>query len=114
MSEQLKVCADLSNQDRCQFAKIVEEEGKYQTISFQAKTKNGFPDLSVISNVHTSFDTTCLCVYCIHPSYSKGKFIEGIEPYFPCTIPSDCPLNNCSDEEVKESRFKRFRKLFIK
>ena len=92
MSEQRKVCAESFYEGRnCRYAKIVEEKGEYPVITFQAKEKNGAPDFSTMHNVKTRVDTSCFCVYCTHPSYSKEKLIGNVEPYFSCYAPNDCP-----------------------
>ena len=117
LSEQWKVCADFCHGNRnCHYAKIVEENGEYQVITFQAKERNGNPDLTTMHNVKTRVDTTCLCVYCTHPNYPEEKFIGSVEPYFPCPVPSDCPLQKqCeSATDKKPTLLERVKSFFIK
>lgn len=117
MNEQQKVCADFCYENRnCHYSKIVEEPGEYPVITFQAKEKNGTPDLTTMHNVKTRVDTTCWCVYCTHPSYPKEKFIGSAEPYFPCHVPSDCPLQKQYESATSKNPtfLERIKSFFIK
>lgn len=116
MNEQRKVCAEFLYEDRnCPHAKIVEENGEYPVITFQAKEKNGTLDPTTIHNVKTRVDTKCWCVYCTHPNHSKEKFIGSVEPYFSCYAPSDCPELQKSSETLKRkpSFWQSLKKFFI-
>ena len=117
VNKQQTICADFCYEDRnCSYAKVVEEHGEYPVITFQAKEKNGSPDLTTAYNVKRRVDTTCWCVYCTHPSYSKEKFIGSVEPYFPCKIPSDCPLQKQCESATnkKPSLLDRVKSFFVK
>lgn len=112
-----KVCADFCHQNRnCRYARIVEENGQYPVSTFKAKGKNGYPDPTTMHDVETRIETTCLCVYCTHPSYPEEKFIGSVEPYFPCPVPSDCPLQiQCESATCKKlTLLERLKIFFIK
>lgn len=116
MSEQ-RVCADFCHENRnCDYAKIVEENGKYPVVTFQAKVVDGSPDLTTMHNVKTRFDTTCYCVYCTHPSYPAAKFVGAVEPYFPCPVPKHCPLQKelQTVANKKSTILEKFKNFFIK
>lgn len=110
-----KVCAESFYEERnCPYAKIVEETGEFPVITFTAKEINGVPDLARARNVKTRIDTSRFCVYCTHPSYSKEKLIGGLEPYFSCYAPSDCPeLQKCKATD-KISLLKMIKNFFSK
>ncbi len=113
VGEERKVCADFSHEERnCPYAKVVEEKGEYLAIIFQAKEKDGIPDLDTMYNVKERVDTTCLCVYCTHPYYSKEKIVGSVEPYFACHAPKDCPTLQKKCETAMSKKWTLLQKIF--
>ena len=115
MNNQRKVCAEFFHDDlNCQHVKVVQEHGYYPVTIFQAKVKDGLPDLSTMHNVRTRVDETCFCAYCTHPSLSVEKFVGSVEPYCTCYAPNDCPelQQKPKTSTSKLSLWEKAKKLF--
>ena len=117
MNEGRKVCVDFCHEDRkCPYAKVVKENGEYPVITFQAKVKEGVPDVTTMHNLKSRVDTICFWVYCNHPSLSKEKFIGSVEPYFSCNAPGECPelQKECKTHTSKISLLGKLKNFFRK
>lgn len=117
VDEKRKYCARFNHEnENCYYAKVVEENGEYPVINFQAELKDGQPDVTTIKNVREYTETTISCVYCTHPNNGGEKFIGTIEPYFDCLAPFSCPELHKKSEisKRKTTIWETIKRLFKK